>query len=499
MEPLKTKLKIDYFHKKLLLDSRRQTIDARRMALMTYSNKQSPQVAKVIIPEILELLKELESVSNLNDVHIVSNLFKRLDSLIARNFQHNAVVFEKTVEVIGLYLEKEEILKKSAELFAYSIETFRKNILNLIMSIVGHFVIDCKEMRNYILKSHVHSLLKLRLLDAGNIDVLNYSLWVLCAFIEDDSKHNKLNALNEYYSVFYHLLGHLKAAFEDSEADLSLKTLKRGSKIVESLISNAEADFSDASCVEVFYDNIHEMLIAVLRLIDNSDTLDPILFDKGFVDILIDLFVRTQNNLQLCNEFIQVLSSYMSVVEHQEIIEYLMLTRRCLRLLCNKLLNPTVQNFVKEKILFTITNSMVNSEAVVVEFINHEGIVKQLEDFVFVYDNEKLTGEVVWCLGMMTNFNYTSTFEAFCTRKIDKLLLNTLARLSKSTDVVSLCVLLDALKNILATDQKIDGRITEAIKNSETIDILAELQLHKRRKVYDRVYDILIEYFEDII
>ena len=99
----------------------------------------------------------------------------------------------------------------------------------------------------------------------------------------------------------------------------------------------------------------------------------------------------------------------------------------------------------------------------------------------------------------MTNCNYTETFKSFCKIGFDKLILNTLSRISKSTDIVSLCVLLDAVKNLLEIDQKLDNHITDEIKNGIIIDILADLQTHKRKKVYDKAYEILTEYFEDMI
>lgn len=493
------KLKSEYFHKKLLLDSRKQTIYSKRLALQGYSCKQSPQALKIIIPEILDLLKELESTLSLQDIHIASNLFKRLDRLIARNFQHNTVVFTKTLEVLGLYLEQEDLLKKSSALFAYSANASRKNLLGVILSIIGHFVIDSKEMKNHILSSHVHTLIKLRLLQEDNRDVLNHNLWILCAFIEDDSKYIRVYNLEEYYSLFHHLFYQLQAAFPDSGSDIDVKSLKRGSKIVESLIDPTDPDANEEAYVDLVHDNINEMLMAILRLMDNSKTVSPILFDRNFIDLLIDFFRRTQGSLRLCNAFIQVLSSYMSSVEHPEIIEYLMITQGCLSILCQKLMNSNVQNFIKEKILFTIGNSIVSSEKVAVAFMDYPGLSKQLEEFIFIFDNDRLTSEVIWCLGTLSNFTYTETYEAFLKHGFDKLVLNSLPKISKSTDIVSLCVLLDALKNLLQIDQQHEGQVSENIKNGEIIDLLAELQTHKRHKVYDKAYDILTEYFEDMI
>lgn len=499
MEPLKVKLKTEYFHRKILLESRKQTIDARRNAMLSYSTKQSPQAIKLIIPEILELLKELETTIALKDIHIASNLFRRLDRLISRNFQHNTVIFEKTMEIISLYLEQNELIKRSSVLFANSMEALNNSILGLMMSIIGYFVIDDKEMKSYILNSHVHSLLKLRLLDDSNIDVLNQSIWILSAFIEDDKKFIKRYGLTEYYSIFHHLFKQLKQVFDIESTAIDVKSLKRGSKIVESFISATDVNFNEEMYIELVYDNINEMLMGILRLMDHSDSINPALYDKNFIDVLVYFFMKSQHSLRLNNSFIQVLASYMSDIEHNEIAEYIMITGGCLSALYAKLINPNLQIFIKEKILFTITNSMVNSEKIIIEFINCPNLIQNLSDFIFVYNNERLTTEVVWCLCSMTNFNYVDTYKAFCSKSLDKLILSALTKIARSTDVVSLCLLLDALKNLLDTDQKVGGRLTEEIKNGEIIDILADLQMHKRRKVYDRAYDILTEYFDDMV
>ena len=454
-------------------------------------------VYKYIVPEIYNTVSELQELLRHEELDKIAYQFKALRNLIKRNRAFNHTVFEPVTQVIDLCLNKGELLRRSALNFTASVESFAKNILNNIFEIIGVMIVEDDDLTRELYLKPLSVKLQIELSKEHNIDILNHSMWIVVALISRGFEYKIDQIEQNYIELLFLFLNRLKLLKTGNKEQMSDMT-----KIKLNYFYNEEPVIDDdkKNLEDNFMDNLTEIVNILKEVFEKSDTLSIKYFtDKNSLDTLIDLFFEYKDDLEIFNCFLSLFWVFSSTIKNVDIVNYFLFKREVLTVFLSKLHQDHLQVFIKGDILNLLSNFIHVSSGVKESVLNNEQFFKLCEDFIFHYKNEQLSNSVVWCLHGLTLCNNTVEYKALRQRKIDIFVLKVFEQLNGNCDAIITLLILDILQNLFERDSAVDGELLEYVKESEYIDLLFDLQMHKREKIYNKVFDIINRHFQDMI
>jgi hypothetical protein len=485
MNRLELKDKSWTYRQNLRIESRKRLFHSNR----NYVESIAPQIdclqkAQDKMTRLLKLVRNLEE-SRINDSYLLKLTLLR--SILPETAGQNSKVFDiicqiilKAINVKFGDFDDQINSQTNGELYSELFMNVQITNLRILMELAEESI----ELRYLILNSVLVGRVISEAIFTQNIVYMAIASSLLNSLISSDPLVIERYKQNEYFRVFHKafvkLNQHYSSIKDTNFPENSLFTSEENQDIKISLSDTLEG-------VSKSYDMMNGIDI------ENLNSQSSLLLNT------CELFKKFKSDLLVFNNLLSVFESLSGLFEIKE-CDYLVSDCEIYNILKSKLLSQTIQMDIKKKIIFVIGNCVITSPFAANKFFSDPQFVEFILGNIVEKQNTDFGEDCLLCLCNLTKYNEQFVVSFISNYQIIEYLFALVSNINDGpNECMFIRIFLEALENLLRLDRHFNFQLQHEIANSDKIETLSNLQYHKNNLVYERVYSILNEFFEEII